>query len=137
MPYIVLGEASTRRVVKKTSNLAVSLSVVAAFVVSFTAPYLTGTGYANLGGKVGYIYGSLTVLITVLTWWYVPEMKGRSLEELDVLFRDRVATHMFSKFEVPPAETAVLKADKITPAVAVSGCVRIARRLHDQYLVIF
>lgn len=111
VPYIVLGEVSARRVVEKTSNLAVSLSVVAAFLVSFTAPYLTGTEYANLGGQVGYIYGSLTVLFTALAWWYVPEMKGRSLEELDFLFGDGVATHKFAKAKVPPTEVAVLKVE--------------------------
>lgn len=123
VPYIVLGEASTRRVVEKTSNFAVSLSVVAAFLVSFTAPYLIGAEYANLGGKVGYIYGSLTVLFTALTWWYVPEMKGRSLEELDALFRDGVATHKFSKAEVTFTEVAALKVGEKTPAVAVDHAV--------------
>ncbi|KAH6866058.1 hypothetical protein B0T10DRAFT_468156 [Thelonectria olida] len=35
----------------------------------------------NLGSRVGMIYGSMSVLALV-----VPEMKGRSLEELDELF---------------------------------------------------
>lgn len=100
VPYIVLGEASTRRVVEKTSNLAVSLSVISAFLVSFTAPYLIGADYANLGGKVGFIYGSLSVLFTGLTWVYVPEMKGRSLEEIDALFQQEVPTRDFPKASV-------------------------------------
>lgn len=100
VPYIVLGEASTRRVVEKTSNLAVSLSVISAFLVSFTAPYLIGAEYANLGGKVGFIYGSLSVMFTLLTWLYVPEMKGRSLEEIDALFLQEVRTREFPKAEV-------------------------------------
>jgi MFS transporter, SP family, sugar:H+ symporter len=33
VPYIVLSETSTRRVVEETSNLAVSLSVISAFLV--------------------------------------------------------------------------------------------------------
>lgn len=119
VPYIVLGETSTRRVVEKTSNLAVSLSVIAAFLVSFTAPYLTGAGYANLGGKVGYIYGSLTVLFTCLTWMYVPEMKGRSLEELDILFRDRVSTREFPKTLVPPEEVGLGKVEQKHATVTV------------------
>ena len=119
VPYIVLGEASTRRVVEKTSNFAVSLSVIAAFLVSFTAPYLTGATYANLGGKVGYIYGSLTVLFTALTWWYVPEMKGRSLEELDVLYRDKVASRDFPKTVVPPEEVGLVHTEDKAPVVSV------------------
>ncbi|KAH8799679.1 hypothetical protein F5884DRAFT_863287 [Xylogone sp. PMI_703] len=95
LPYVVLGEVPTRRVVEKTSNLAVSLSVLSAFLVSFTVPYLIGADYANLGGKVGFIYRSLSVLFTLLTWIYVPEMKGRSLEELDTMYEDNISTRKF------------------------------------------
>lgn len=123
VPYIVLGETSTRRVVEKTSNLAVSLSVIAAFLVSFTAPYLTGAEYANLGGKVGYIYGSLTVLFTCLTWMYVPEMKGRSLEELDILFIDRVPTREFSKTFIPLEEVGLGKVEQKHATVTVDRSV--------------
>ncbi|CZR58867.1 uncharacterized protein PAC_08759 [Phialocephala subalpina] len=104
MPYVVLGEASSRRVVEKTNNIAVSLSVLSAFLVSFTVPYLIGADYANLGGKVGFIYAGLGVLFTSLTWWFVPEMKGRSLEELDRMFEDRVPTRKFRNAEVRPLQ---------------------------------
>lgn len=110
LPYVVLGEVSTRRVVEKTSNLAVSLSVVAAFLVSFTVPYLIGADYANLGGKVGFIYGSLAILFTVLTYFFVPEMKGRSLEEIDSLFADRVPTRKFRNAVVASTEGAIMDA---------------------------
>ncbi|KAE8443606.1 hypothetical protein EG329_001539 [Mollisiaceae sp. DMI_Dod_QoI] len=95
LPYVVLGEASSRRVVEKTNNIAVSLSVISAFLVSFTVPYLIGADYANLGGKVGYIYAALGMVFTALTWAFVPEMKGRSLEELDLMFGERVPTRKF------------------------------------------
>lgn len=107
LPYVVLGEVPTRRVVEKTSNLAVSLSVLSAFLVSFTVPYLIGSEYANLGGKVGFIYGSLSVLFTLLTWMYVPEMKGRSLEELDIMYEDKIRTRDFRHAVVVSTEAAV------------------------------
>lgn len=104
LPYVVLGEVPTRRVVEKTNTLAVSLSVISAFLVSFTAPYLIGAEYANLGGKVGFIYGALTALFTVLAFIYVPEMKGRSLEELDVMFHDKISTRKFRTAVVSPVD---------------------------------
>ncbi|KAI5455613.1 general substrate transporter [Mariannaea sp. PMI_226] len=112
VPYIVLGEVATRRVVEKTSNLAVSLSVVAAFLVSFTAPYLINAPYAHLGGKVGFIYGSLSVLFVGLTWIFVPEMKGRSLEEIDALFAQKVATRKFPRANVTVAEVLTEKMEE-------------------------
>lgn len=112
VPYIVMGETSTRRVVEKTSNLAVSLSVVAAFLVSFTAPYLLNAPYGNLHGKVGFIYGSLSILFTFLTWTSVPEMKGRSLEEIDVLYAQNVPTRKFPKADVAVAEVLMEKVEE-------------------------
>ncbi|OAQ77760.1 sugar transporter protein [Purpureocillium lilacinum] len=109
VPYIVLGEASTRRVVEKTSNLAVSLSVLSAFLVSFTAPYLIGADYANLGGKVGFIYGGLSVVFTALTWFYVPEMKGRSLEDIDSLFEKKVPTRDFRTADISAIQISLDK----------------------------
>ena len=117
VPYIVLGEVSTRRVVEKTSNLAVSLSVVSAFLVSFTAPYLLNAPYADLGGKVGFIYGSLMVVFTALTFMFVPEMRGRSLEEIDSLFAQKVPTRIFPTAGVSITEVTTENIDEKDVAV--------------------
>lgn len=84
--YIVLGEVSNSRVKEKTSNLAVSISVLTTFVVSFTVPYLINAPYANLGARVGFIYGGITLLSVIVGYFYVPELTGRSLEEVNRLF---------------------------------------------------
>lgn len=118
VPYIVLGETMARRVVEKTANLAVSLSVISAFLVSFTAPYLIGAEYANLGGKVGFIYGALSVVFTVLTWLYVPEMKGHSLEEIDLLFDQGVGTRDFQKVEISLTSAVADKAREVEEMAA-------------------
>lgn len=82
----MLGEVSNSRVKEKTSNLAVSISVITTFIVSFTVPYLTNAPYANLGGKVGFLYGGITFVSVAVAYFYVPELKGLSLEEVDRLF---------------------------------------------------
>ena len=60
------------------------------FVTTFTLPYLMDAGYANLGAKVGFIYGSLGVLGCIWAFFYYPELKSRSLEEIDLMFMERV-----------------------------------------------
>jgi MFS transporter, SP family, sugar:H+ symporter len=97
LPYVILGEATSRRLVEKTSNFAVSLSVITAFTVSFTVPYLVNADFGNLGARVGFIYGSLSVAISILTFYFIPEMKGRSLEELDALFAEKTPTSSFRR----------------------------------------
>lgn len=109
LSYIILSEAASRRVVEKTNMLAISLSVVTAFVVSFTVPYLVNADYGNLGAKVGFLYGSLAVAMTGLAWLFVPEMKGLSLEQLDRLFESGTPTRGFGKARVQEVEGAELK----------------------------
>lgn len=93
--YIILGEVSSLRVKEKTNDLAVSVSVLTTFIVSFTIPYLLNAPYANLGAKVGYIYGSFAALAVIVAYFMIPEMKGRSLEEIDQLFASRVSLRKF------------------------------------------
>ncbi|TVY89535.1 High-affinity glucose transporter [Lachnellula willkommii] len=119
LSYVVLGEASTRRLVEKTNNLAVSLSVITAFVVSFTVPYLISAQYANLGGKVSFIYRSLSILVSIMIFIFIPEMKGRSLEELDTLFAEKTPTRSFRHAVVV---TNVLCSEKgVTDAAAIEA----------------
>ncbi|KAM5346003.1 hypothetical protein ACJ41O_011864 [Fusarium nematophilum] len=84
--YVVMGECSSARVKETTSLLAGSSSVITTFVTSFTTPYLLNPPYAVLGGKVGYVYGSICLACATLAFFYIPELKGRSLEEVDQLF---------------------------------------------------
>ncbi|OJJ34555.1 hypothetical protein ASPWEDRAFT_185033 [Aspergillus wentii DTO 134E9] len=72
--YVIFGEVS--HVKERTSNLAVSVSVVTTFVVSFTVPYLISTLYADLGAKAGFIYGGFTLVSVGVVWFCVPELMG-------------------------------------------------------------
>ncbi|KAL4860398.1 general substrate transporter, partial [Aspergillus spectabilis] len=83
--YIVVSEAAALHVKEKTNLFACVISVLTTFVTSFTVPYLINEQYANLGGKVGYVYGSITVFMVVLTYFIITELKGRTLEEVDQL----------------------------------------------------
>ncbi|KAM0331477.1 hypothetical protein ACHAQA_003153 [Verticillium albo-atrum] len=99
--YIVVGECSSSRVKEKTTLLAGSASVLTTFVTSYTLPYLLNPPYAALGGKVGYIYGSTCLICAVLAAFFIPEMKGRSLEEVDQLFAMGVPLWKFKGTQVP------------------------------------
>jgi hypothetical protein len=85
-----MGEVASGRMREKTLNLATSVSVILTFLVSFTLPYLLNAPYANLQAKVGYIYGSFSVLTFFFAYFYVPELKNRSLEEVDEIFENGI-----------------------------------------------
>jgi MFS transporter, SP family, sugar:H+ symporter len=117
--YVVTAECSSPRVKEKTSLLASSISVVTTFVTSFTLPYLLNPPYAALGGRVGYIYGSTCLACAVLAFFYIPELKGRSLEEVDQLFAMGIPLRKFNGVAVPP--NAAGSEDEITKTSVVAS----------------
>lgn len=67
--------------------------------MTFINPYMQDEGYGNLQGKVGFVYGSFSVIAAIWVAFVLPEMKGRALEELDEMFGQRVSTFKFGTFE--------------------------------------
>ncbi len=63
-------------------------------------PYLLNKGYAGLEGKVGFVYGSLCFAMNVAAYFLVPEMKGRSLEEIDHMFEMKVPLRKFASAQL-------------------------------------
>lgn len=80
------------------------ISVLITFVTSFTVPYLINEQYANLGAKVGFIYGSTNFLMVALTYFFIPELKGRTLEEVDQLFASGAPLRKFKGLRTKTAE---------------------------------
>ncbi|RFU30415.1 hypothetical protein B7463_g5904, partial [Scytalidium lignicola] len=54
--------------------------------------------YANLGTKVGFIFGGCTILTFFWTLFFLPETKGRTLEQIDEMFLNKVPTLKFKDY---------------------------------------
>jgi len=113
---VVVSEAASTRVKEKTNLLASVISIITTFVTSFTIPYLLNAPYAALGAKVGFIYGAINVLMVIVAYFFIPEMKGRSLEEVDELFATGVALRSFSKATTTPTTTYIEDIARKEPA---------------------
>lgn len=59
------------------------------------------------GGKYGYIWVGTSVIALVWYYFFIPELKGRSLEEIDELFENRVPTFEFNSFETKILDKAL------------------------------
>jgi SP family sugar:H+ symporter-like MFS transporter len=55
------------------------------FAVTFSYPYLEtdAPGHVNLGGRLGFIYGSSAVLAVVFAYFFIPETSRLILEDID------------------------------------------------------
>ncbi|CAK7242827.1 MAG: hypothetical protein STHCBS139747_004329 [Sporothrix thermara] len=93
---VTSSEVPSLRLRDKSISLAWNVQNVSNFLVSFTLPYLLNAGYANLGSKVGFIYGSIGLAGVVWGFFFLPELKGRSLEEIDEMFAEKVPAYWVS-----------------------------------------
>jgi hypothetical protein len=102
--YIVVSKAAALHVKEKTNLLACVISVPTTFETSFTFPYLINAEYANLGGKVGYVYESINIVMVALTYFIIPELKSRTLEEVDQLFASGAPLRKFHMVQTRSAQ---------------------------------
>jgi hypothetical protein len=84
------AEVPSPRLRDKSAVVGWSFQNLWAFVVTFVVPYLINDAYAGLQSKVGFIFGSICVLGLVWAYFFFPELKGRSLEEIDEFFQAKV-----------------------------------------------
>ncbi|KAM5347547.1 hypothetical protein ACJ41O_007371 [Fusarium nematophilum] len=95
--HILSAEIPPTRLRDMTYRTASAVNILVQFVTSFSIPYLLNKPYAALGSKVGFIFGSAAVPAGIFTFFCVPECNGRTLEEIDQLFRDGVPVRHFTK----------------------------------------
>ncbi|OKL61906.1 hypothetical protein UA08_02624 [Talaromyces atroroseus] len=93
--YIITTELPASRLRDKTQRVASIVNIATNFVFSFSTPYLLNAPYADLQSKVGFIFGSLAVCSFIFAYFCIPEMKGRSLEEINQMFQDGVSIRDF------------------------------------------
>ena len=57
-----------------------------------------------VGGKCGYVWGGTALFTLIVAIFCLPEMKGRSYREIDIMFQRRIPARQFSKTEIRPEE---------------------------------
>jgi SP family sugar:H+ symporter-like MFS transporter len=96
--YLVAGEIPSQHLRGYTMGLSTATSFVFAWLSAFTTPYFINPGELNWGPKYGYIWFVAGIIVTAFIWFYLPEVRGRSLEEIDEMFRNKVPTRDFPKY---------------------------------------
>ncbi|QRD85451.1 general substrate transporter [Aspergillus flavus] len=97
--YVVATELPALRLRDMTLQLGFFVNVISNFVVNFTIPYLADAEYAGLNSKVGLIFGAIAVIAFVCTFLFVPECRGKTLEQIDLMFHSGVKLRDFGSYD--------------------------------------
>lgn len=57
-----------------------------------------------VGAKCGYVWGATGLLCLITAYFQLPEMKGRSYREIDIMFRRRLSARKWKKTEINPED---------------------------------
>ncbi|CAK7224707.1 hypothetical protein SBRCBS47491_005641 [Sporothrix bragantina] len=96
---VVANETPHLRLRERTLTVTHVLSNALEFGVSFSLPYLLYSPGANLESKVGFIYGTITLLGILWGYFYLPDTSKRSLEELEELWQAGVPAYKFRTYQ--------------------------------------
>lgn len=99
LTYVVITEVPSIKLRDKTQRFCFFFNILFAFLVAFTLPYLLNDDYAGLQSKVGFIYGSFAVLSLIYVILFVPECRGRTLEQIDYMFEHKVPIRKFQTYD--------------------------------------
>ncbi|ERS97550.1 hypothetical protein HMPREF1624_05721 [Sporothrix schenckii ATCC 58251] len=98
--YSLVSEMPATRVRNKTIVLARNLYNIFSIVNGVVIPYMLNPTAWHWAGKAGFFWGGLCFCSTVWAYFRLPEPRGRTFSELDVLFGKGISARKFASTDV-------------------------------------
>ncbi|KAK6456192.1 maltose permease [Scheffersomyces xylosifermentans] len=100
MCYCIVAEIPSAKLRTKTVMLARNLYNIANIVVGIITPYMLNPTAWDWRAKTGFFWAGFSFIAAVWCYFDLPETKGRTFAELDILFQDGVKARQFKHTEV-------------------------------------
>jgi hypothetical protein len=112
--YVMLAEVPTARLRGLTIALATVSVQIVSIIFAVAIPYAMNKDEGDWRGKVGFIFCGTGCLCTIYCFFFMPETRNRTFEELDVLFERKVLSREFCtyRFDVETESTRTVFAEK-------------------------
>lgn len=95
--WVIIGETSAIRLRPLTTGMGRASYYIIEIPCIFLGSFMLNPTGGNLGGKCGYVWGATGFLCFLTAYFYLPEMKGRSYREIDILFKRKVPARQWTK----------------------------------------
>lgn len=102
--YSIIAETSSVRLRALSTGVGRGAYYVAEIPMIYLASQMLNPTGWNLAGKCGYIWGGTAAVCFVSAYFGLPELKGRSYRELDILFNRKVPARHFKKTVIDVTE---------------------------------
>ncbi|CEJ89537.1 Putative General alpha-glucoside permease [[Torrubiella] hemipterigena] len=98
--YSLVAELSSTRLRTKTVVLARNVYNMLSIITNIITPNMLNETAWNWGAKAAFLWAGTCFLCTTWTFFRLPEPKGRTYGELDILFEHGVSARKFASTEV-------------------------------------
>ncbi|CAK7206760.1 hypothetical protein SEUCBS139899_009566 [Sporothrix eucalyptigena] len=102
--FVIVGETSSTKLRSKTIALARNAYNLANIVSLTVAPYCLNPTEGNWKGKTAFLAAGFGLLTAFWAYFRLPECKGRTYEELDLLFNQNLRAWEFASYQVNPEQ---------------------------------
>ncbi|KAF2112652.1 major facilitator superfamily domain-containing protein [Lophiotrema nucula] len=108
--FAVAAETSSLQLRAKTQGIGWFVSAFTSAASGIALPYIFNPDEGNLRGKIGFTYVGSCLIGLAVSWYIVPEMKGRTIGEIDRMFELNLKTKEFKNWRgeerqaTPPAQ---------------------------------
>ncbi|KIW19031.1 hypothetical protein PV08_03321 [Exophiala spinifera] len=111
-PYAWLlgGEYVNNQLRAFTFGLATALNFLGNWAGTFSAPYFINPAKFGWGPKYGYIWFASNIVCVIFTWFFLPETKDRTLEEIHEMFEARLPARKFKGYVCTGVESYAAEA---------------------------
>ncbi|KAI0409084.1 general substrate transporter [Xylaria palmicola] len=82
--WVVVGEIFPLPIRSRGVGISTASNWFWNTIIAVITPFLVSADKANLGPKVFFLWGSLCIFSTIFAYFLVPELKGLSLEQVDM-----------------------------------------------------
>jgi SP family general alpha glucoside:H+ symporter-like MFS transporter len=93
--YSIIAETSSIRLRPLSTGVGRAAYYVAEIPMIYLASQMLNPTGWNMAGKCGYVWGGTAFVCFVSAYFGLPELKGRSYRELDILFNRKVSARKF------------------------------------------
>lgn len=98
--FVLLAEVSSAKLRGFTIALANVAVAAVSILCAVAIPYAMNEDQGNWRGKVGFLFAGLGFLTTLYCFFCLPETKGRTFEELDIMFERKVPSRNFKGYVI-------------------------------------
>ncbi|GAB1316825.1 General substrate transporter [Madurella fahalii] len=119
--YPVATELVSTRLRSWTVGSAISLGYFLAWLTGFCSPYFINPENLNWGAKYGYVWAGSNFICGIFFFLSLPELKGRTLEEIDELFERRIPAWEFKTTRTSIMDKALQEMRNLETSLAKAG----------------